>query len=230
MDYISVTKTNRLFWLGRYYERVSLTLRFIMERYDEMIDSDSFDYHKYCYDLGIPDIYSNPEDFFQRYIFDPTDDFSIRKSADTMLGNGMVLRETIGSPTLSYLQMAVYALEELATKNIPVGLGLQNVIDNIMAFRGSYDDFIDDDNIRNTIKCGASVERLSFCLRVGYMEECASLELFKLLKRMQRCQLQTNALSMQALVRQSRASEGGTGDTSLDKAEFTQAVENLFIV
>lgn len=47
MDYISVTKTNRLFWLGRYYERVSLTLRFIMERYDEMIDSDSFDYHKY---------------------------------------------------------------------------------------------------------------------------------------------------------------------------------------
>ena len=116
MDYISVTKTNRLFWLGRYYERVSLTLRFIMERYDEMIDSDSFDYHKYCYDLGIPDIYSSPEDFFQRYIFDPTDDFSIRKSADTMLGNGMVLRETIGSPTLSYLQMAVYALEELARR------------------------------------------------------------------------------------------------------------------
>ena len=64
MDYISVTKTNRLFWLGRYYERVSLTLRFIMERYDEMIDSDSFDYHKYCCDIGIPDVYSSTEDFF----------------------------------------------------------------------------------------------------------------------------------------------------------------------
>lgn len=230
MDYISVTKTNRLFWLGRYYERVSLTLRFIMERYDETIDTDNFDYHKYCYDLGIPDIYKDTDDFFERYIFDIEDDFSIRKSADTLLGNGMVLRETIGSPTLSYLQMAVYALDEMSTKQIPMGLGLQNVIDNIMAFRGSYDDFIDDDSIRNTIKCGASVERISFCLRVGYMEESTSLELYKLMKRMQRCDLPTNAISMQALVRQSRAAEGGNGDTGLEKGEFTKAVENLFIV
>lgn len=230
MDYISVTKTNRLFWLGRYYERVSLTLRFIMERYDEMIDSDSFDYHKYCCDIGIPDVYSNTEDFFERYIFDISDDFSIRKSADMMLGNGMVLRDTIGSPTLSYLQMTVYAIDELSGKKMPIGLGLQNIIDNIMAFRGSYDDFIDDDKIRNTIKCGASIERLSFCLRAHYMEECTPLELHKLLKRMPRCDLQTNAMSLQALVRQSRIYEGQYDAEPIKGYELTNAVENLFIV
>ena len=77
MDYVSITKTNRLFWLGRYYERVSLTLRFIMERYDEMIDTDMFDYHQYCYDLGIPDNYLDSDDFFEKYIFDVDNDFSI---------------------------------------------------------------------------------------------------------------------------------------------------------
>ena len=99
-----------------------------------------------------------------------------------------------------------------------------------MAFRGSYDDFIDDDKIRNTIKCGASIERLSFCLRAHYMEECTPLELHKLLKRMPRCDLQTNAMSLQALVRQSRIYEGQYDAEPIEGYELTNAVENLFIV
>ena len=39
-----------------------------------------------------------------------------------------------------------------------------------------------------------------------------------------------SGVDAEALVRQSRASEGSAENTSLDKAEFTQAVENLFIV
>ena len=230
MDYVSITKTNRLFWLGRYYERVSLTLRFIMERYDEMIDTDMFDYHQYCYDLGIPDNYLDSDDFFEKYIFDVDNDFSIRNSAEQMLGNGMVLRETIGSPTLAYLQMAVYSLDELSMNKYPLGLGLQQVIDNIMAFRGSYDDFIEDDSVRNTIKCGASIELMSFCLRTRFLEEALPTELHKFLKRLPRCNLPTDALSLQALVRQSRIYEGKYDAFPLEKRDYINAVESLFIV
>ena len=90
--------------------------------------------------------------------------------AEQMLGNGMVLRETIGSSTLAYLQMAVYTLDEGAEDEV-IGLKLLQVLDNIMAFRGCYDDFIAEDAVRNTIKCGASVERLSYTLRTGLREE-----------------------------------------------------------
>lgn len=230
MDYISVTKSNRLFWLGRYYERVSLTLQFIMERYDEVIDTDMFDYSQYCADLGIDNNYVNMDDFFQRYVFDIHEYSSIRNSAEQMLGNGMVLRESIGSPTLAYLQMAVYALDEVSEKFASMGLGLQRVLDNIMAFRGCYDDYIADDSVRNTIKCGASVERLSFCLRSRYREDTLPVELQKLLKRMTRTNLQTGALPLQSVLRQMRIYEGKNDTDKLSKADFLVAVENLFIV
>ena len=147
-----------------------------------------------------------------------------------MLGNGMVLRETIGSPTLAYLQMAVYSLDELSMNKYPLGLGLQQVIDNIMAFRGSYDDFIEDDSVRNTIKCGASIELMSFCLRTRFLEEALPTELHKFLKRLQRCNLPTDALSLQALVRQSRIYEGKYDAFPLEKRDYINAVESLFIV
>lgn len=230
MDYISVTKSNRLFWLGRYYERVSLTLQFIMERYDEVIDTDMFDYSQYCADLGIDNNYVNMDDFFQRYVFDIHEYSSIRNSAEQMLGNGMVLRESIGSPTLAYLQMAVYALDEVSEKFASMGLGLQRVLDNIMAFRGCYDDYIADDSVRNTIKCGASVERLSFCMRTRYREDTLPVELQKLLKRMTRTNLQTGALPLQSVLRQMRIYEGKNDTDKLSKADFLVAVENLFIV
>lgn len=230
MDYVSITKSNRLFWLGRYYERVSFTLQFIMERYDEVIDTDDFDYEQYCKDLGIPNIYNSIDDFFQRYTLDINDYSSVRNAAEQMLGNGMVLRETIGSPTLAYLQMAVYSLDEVMAKTLPLGLGLQRVLDNIMAFRGCYDDYLADDKIRNILKSGASVERLSFTLRTRYKEDILPVELKKLIIRASRAELQTDPLRFQALIRQLQVFEGKEDVEALSKVEFLGAVENLFRV
>ena len=130
MDFISLSKTNRLFWLGRYYERVSLSIRHMMGAYDAMIDTNTFDYAEYCRQIGICNKYESVEDFFQHYIFDAHDPDSIRSAAEQMLGNGMVLRETIGSSTLAYLQMAVYTLDEGAEDEV-IGLKLLQVLDNI---------------------------------------------------------------------------------------------------
>lgn len=146
-----------------------------------------------------------------------------------MLGNGMVLRESIGSSTLAYLQMAVYALDEGAGGEA-TGLQMLEVLDNIMAFRGSYDDFIADDNVRNIIKCGASVECISFALRTGYREENVPEELRKFIKRITRTKLQISALALQSILRQERIFDGKNTDDVLSKDDFLQAVENLFLV
>ena len=63
---------------------------------------------------------------------------------DALLGNGMVLRETITSPTLSYLQLADSAMD-LASRSEAPGVELQWVLDDIMAFRGSFDEAVDLD-------------------------------------------------------------------------------------
>ena len=206
-----------------------MSLQYMMNCYDAMIDTNSFDYEGYCQQQGIPNIYQGVEDFFQRYIFDMENPNSIRSAAELMLGNGMVLRESIGSSTLAYLQMAVYALDEGAGGEA-TGLQMLEVLDNIMAFRGSYDDFIADDNVRNIIKCGASVECISFALRTGYREENVPEELRKFIKRITRTKLQISALAFQSILRQERIFDGKNTDDVLSKDDFLQAVENLFLV
>lgn len=229
MDFISLSKTNRLFWLGRYYERVSLSIHHMMHAYDAMIDTDSFDYAEYCRQIGIVNKYENVEDFFQRYIFDKDDPYSIRSAAEQLLGNGMVLRETIGSSTLAYLQMAIYTLDEGVEHEV-IGLRLLQVLDNLMAFRGSYDDFIAEDDVRNTIKCGSSIERLSYSLRTGLREEYILEELHKLQKRLTWSNLPTAALPLQSIIRMERILDGRNAEDEISKEDFLQAVENLFLI
>ncbi len=195
MDYVSLTKTNRLFWLGRYSERVLTITRYMMYWYDSMIDNIPIDFEDYCKRVGIPCEYSDPESFMQTYLFDKKNDYSLRHAADEMLGNGMVLRETISSKTLAYLQMAVNALK-LAQNDSAPGVELQWVVDDIMAFRGSCDDFIEEEFVRNIIKTGISIERLSLYMRLEYNLDSMKKEMKKMMNRLRKSGLETNAMSL----------------------------------
>ena len=48
MGIISIEKTNHLFWLGRYCERVFTTLKVFRKYYDTMIDGSQSDYQIFC--------------------------------------------------------------------------------------------------------------------------------------------------------------------------------------
>ena len=61
---------------------------------------------------------------------------SIRFAAELMLGQWHGAAGSIGSSTLAYLQMAVYALDEGAGGEA-TGLQMLEVLDNIMAFRAA---------------------------------------------------------------------------------------------
>lgn len=120
MGYLSINKDNRLFWLGRYQERVLTTLSYMLSKYDQMIDGEDFDYAKYCEDLGIANHYQDASHFMECYLFNKDNPDSVRAAAEMMIGNGIVLRDTISSKTLSYLQMAVYALDLAAESKSPI--------------------------------------------------------------------------------------------------------------
>ncbi|MDE7477255.1 MAG: alpha-E domain-containing protein [Lachnospiraceae bacterium] len=165
MGIISLEQTNRLYWLGRYSERVYTTIRLYSKCYDDMIDDIGENYADFCRMLEIPNIYRDKEDFNQRYGFDDTDPNSILSNLMRAYDNAIVLREEIGSETLSYIQLAIYAINKAKISRAPL-LELQNVQDNILAFWGIADDFIESETIRNIIRTGKRVERIDLYARL----------------------------------------------------------------
>lgn len=165
MGIISVENTDRLYWLGRYSERVYTTLRVFSELYDSMIDLSEDEYRDYCVRQEIPNIYDSASDFTSRYCFDETDPNSIISNLMRAYDNAIVLREEIGSMALSYIQLAVYAVGDARQSEAPL-IEFQRVRDNIVAFWGIIDDSIDDENIRSIIKLGKRVERIDILARM----------------------------------------------------------------
>ena len=159
MGIISLDHIDNLFWLGRYTERVYTTLRQYYHSFDNMIDVTMDDYKNFCNSLDIPNIYSSAEDFKERYPFDTEDVNSIISNLTRAYDNGMIMRELIGSETLSYIQLALYDMQRAKVSHAPL-IELQEVIDNILAFWGIADDSIDSEQVRNSIKAGKRVERI----------------------------------------------------------------------
>ena len=165
MGIISVENTDRLYWLGRYTERVYSTIKIFETRFDSMIDVDEMEYSAFCESQDIPNVYSSKEDFSRKYCFSLEDENSIFSNLMRAYDNAIVLREEIGSDTLSYIQLAVYAMNQAAISKAPL-IGLQKVTDNIAAFWGMADDDIDESSIRNMIRVGKLVERIDLYARL----------------------------------------------------------------
>ena len=160
----SITNTGRLYWLGRYSERVYTSLKLFSSSYDTLIEQDN--YKSVCRFLEIPDIYTDKEDFISRYAFDPANPDSIYANLQRAYDNAIELREEIGSETLSFIQMAIYEMNSAKLSAAPL-LQFQKITDAILAFWGCVDDQIDDENTRNIIKIGKRVERLDLYARLG---------------------------------------------------------------
>ncbi len=223
MDTITLSKQNRLFWLGRYSERVYSSIQVMMADYDDLIDGAGMDYRSFCRKMGIPCIYEGSEDFFRRYLFDSQNPHSVYASVEAMLGNGMVLRETIGSPTLSYLQMAHSAME-LAARSESPAVELQWVLDDIMAFRGSFDDAVEEESARNITKTGGMIERLSLMLRLDWHPERLKQELQKLLNRLYKTELSPQPEALQTIANQALV------ERCTDRVALLNSIESLFCI
>ncbi|MGN0666715.1 MAG: alpha-E domain-containing protein [Huintestinicola sp.] len=180
MGAITEININNLFWLGRYVERVFTTLNSFFKYADRFIEGGQEAYEKYLADINVPDIYGNSEGFFKRYVFDMSDPNSIISNLDRALGNGIVLRETIKTPSLSYLQVAMDKFRscEGTTK---IRYDMLPVRDAIYAFWGSVDNNMTDMDALRIIHLGKAVERTDMFLRLGYPEAEISAQLENLI-------------------------------------------------
>lgn len=163
---LSKTHTDELYWLGRYTERVYTSMDLFAQVFDEMIDGDREAYKTMLKNLEIADIYYDKGDFNRRYCFDRTNQDSIRYNLERGFDNAVIMRELIGSASLSYIQEAIYEMDTAEKSESPM-IDLQGVQDLIVAFWGMTDDVIMDERVRNLLKVGKIVERIDLCSRMN---------------------------------------------------------------
>ena len=222
MDSFGLSKTNRLYWLGRYVERVIIEIDVMQQIYDEAIDGPAFDYAAFCDKLEIPNTYASSDDFIRRFLFDDKNPYSVRSSLNAAYDNAIVLRETISSQALSYIQMAANTMDQAAEGVAPM-LELQTVTDYLYAFRGCSDDYVHDRNSRYTLKCGSSVERIDLSIRLEYHLELLQKEFARLQSRLQNTSLKRDGQKLMLLLGLAPAP-----DPERNRTLLLDCVEGLF--
>ena len=93
MGIVSLINTDKLFWLGRYSERVYTTIRLFGESFDKIIDGDVKYIELFCRSLDIPNIYDSTEDYVERYLFDSQNPDSVYSNLTRAYDNAMTLCE-----------------------------------------------------------------------------------------------------------------------------------------
>lgn len=185
MGIISIEQVDHLYWLGRYTERVYTTLRMFARSFDQLIEEGDAVFQNYCESLDIPNTYTSKEDFLRRYPFDESISDSIVSNLNRAYDNAIVLRETIGSDALSYIQLSIYAMNNAARSNSPL-IELQQVMDDLLSFWGIVDDQIDDEQIRNIIKAGKRIERIDLYARLELDKGRLEREVHRMIPRILR--------------------------------------------
>ena len=198
MGIISIEKADHLYWLGRYTERVYTTLRVFFHIYDNMIEQPEGIYAKYCKRLNIPDIYTSNRQFAQSYLFDKDNPDSVVSNMKRAYDNAVVLREELSSNVLSYVQLALDTFQACKKTTAPL-LELQQAIDYLLAFWGCADDYVEQEDCRNILKCGKYVERLDLFIRLDYHREDLEKEFRKLTNRLFRTNLNYNEENLKRL-------------------------------
>ena len=199
MGALSLERVNRLLWLGRYVERCYTTLQFILTTYDAALDSTEGNWKGQLEELGFDQDNDDPVAFFRECLFSRTLTSSIHYSMSAAYDNAVVLRDVIGTESCAYVQMALNDIERAETSDAPL-LDLQTVIDMIMAFKGSCDDYVVNDSARNIIKCGMSIERMDLYARLNYHLGDLQKETQKLATRVDRTGISYDRAAFKTLV------------------------------
>lgn len=184
MGTISLEHSNRLYWLGRYTERFFITLRALDKLYDKMLGSE-YGYAEYLGYFGLADTYGDRTAFIHSFLYDSSNPNSAAYSLERAYDNGIVLREEISTPSLSFLQMAKDTLERSqSSRNIR--FSLLPISDILYSFWGSVNEHIYDDEIRNIIYIGKTLERLDLYIRMKYPFSVVEKEFIRLCKNLNR--------------------------------------------
>lgn len=183
---ISAANANRLYWLGRYEERVYTTLHLLRKCYDKMIDGEPADYASFWRRFDVNNTYASVQEFELGMLYDEHHPSSVLSAQLGALDNAMLLRNSITSETLSYLEMSVARLRRCKAERRMNINDLQPVTDWALAFFGSAEQRIENTMALDIIQTGRITEHIDMLLRFDYPVERVSFALDALQQRLER--------------------------------------------
>lgn len=190
MGIIRINDVDNYFWLGRYGQRVLLTTLEFFHMYDYIIEHEDA-YITFCNEMEIPNIYSSPEDFVSRYLFDETNENSVISNLNRAYDNAIIFRNVIKSDSLAYIHLALIEMQKGRESVSPI-IELQHVLDYLRAFWTCIEDKIETDEEREFIFIGRYYEQLDLYLRRNYDYNDVHRSYRKLAHRLERNQLAYN--------------------------------------
>lgn len=165
---INASKANRLFWLGRYVQRVYMTMHLLRRVYDKMIDGEPADYDAFWKKMDMADSYGSTGEFQLGMMYDEANAGSVLSSLNRAMDNAIMLREDIKSETMSYIEMSIALLKKMRQQAESNITNLQPITDWMLAFRGSSAQRIEDPRVLSLIAIGQLVEKIDIMLRHCY--------------------------------------------------------------
>ncbi len=145
-DIISASSANHLYWLGRYEERVYMTLHLIRKQSDSAYDAIRTKEMMYDED--------NPE--------------SLISAQNRAMDNAIVLRGTISTETLGYLEMSMVELKKYKQQCMMNVTNLQPITDWALAFFGSAEQRTQNHKALALLLIGRNIENLDMLVRYNY--------------------------------------------------------------
>ena len=167
-DIISATKANRLFWLGRYEERVYMTIHVLNKCYDKMIDCHPDEYMSLWRRLDTSGTYTTNDEFTYGMMYDDANPCSVISALNYAMNNAILLREDIMSETLSYIEMSIALVQRCKAEHALNTSALQPVIDWSLAFWGSAEQRLQNHKALSIMLTGRNIENIDMQLRFGY--------------------------------------------------------------
>ncbi len=168
---ISPAKADRLYWLGRYSERVCTVLHILRKYYDAIIDHEYTDAHKeFCSKMGIPCEYESSREFVHKYLYDDSLSYSVINMLERVKDNAILLREELKSESLQYVELAINYMKEAGVRDLKL-YEIQFITDVMYSFWGALEDRIYNSKVRALIDSGKYIEKLDLYIRFGYEVE-----------------------------------------------------------
>lgn len=162
---------NRLYWLGRYEERVYLSLHMLRKCYDAMIDGKPEDYNRFWHILDVNGIYNSTDEFTIGMMYDEKNPASIISAQTAALDNAMMLRNYIATETQAFLEMSLALLKRKKEQKETNITELQSVTDWSLAFWGSAEERVEHRKVMLLMILGRKIECLDMLIRFEYPYE-----------------------------------------------------------
>ena len=186
MSTLSPAKANRLFWLGRYAERIFAQLHFLRYYYDLCLDEGRDDVLlEYCRRLNLHECSQDREAFLLDHLYGGGAG-SLRFCLDCLNDNSIVLREELTTATLGYANLCIATLNRCNASMTTNITKLQPISDYILAFWGSVLQHVASLSSVDMLFMGRHVEYLDMYARFGYPVSRLRLDWGHLTRRMNR--------------------------------------------